>query len=120
MDSTSPGLTRPFPSRTRARLGTFIGSAISRLIGLDGGRFRSHEGTLSGQPGQRRRAPDARPLKTGTHRIFRTASHRQSRSFWLPIRPRGMMRGSPFVIAFDRLTMWKRSEKDQQICNDSV
>jgi hypothetical protein len=31
-----------------------------------------------------------------------------------------MMRDSPHVVAFDRLTMWKRSEKEQPICNDSV
>jgi hypothetical protein len=24
------------------------------------------------------------------------------------------------VVAFDRLTMWKRSEKEEPICNDSV
>ena len=31
-----------------------------------------------------------------------------------------MTRDSPPVVAFDRLTMWKRSEIEQPICNDSV
>jgi hypothetical protein len=31
-----------------------------------------------------------------------------------------MMRDSPHVVAFNRLTMWKRSEEEQPICNDSV
>jgi hypothetical protein len=31
-----------------------------------------------------------------------------------------MMRDSPHVVVFERLTMWKRSEKEQPICTDSV
>lgn len=72
----------------------------------------------SGRPGQHRKAPDTRPWKKGTHRIFTTASHRQSRWFWLLTTTRGDIVDSLHVSTFERWTSCR--SRNQPTCHDSV